>query len=461
MSYAAFLAVLVGALAYVCLKARTFDAFTVAVFAQAFYFFPLVVDSLPKSLSSSAGSLDAAMLRQPVTPGAYWLAAILVALTGLGAALLDFRRSGTAGAPLPSVDAKRPGWLGSVESWLLLIAAAGLAIQWARVGGDVLFAADKLVKMNHLGQGFAVFEAGAALAFVLAFNARNWAVFCGALILLSCDVYVGFRYMAVLSLLSIALLHLSRPGASVLLLAARRILLPAICVFLFFLVWPYLDSVIAGGKAANITPHIVLLQMRISLHTFEPFVTQTILDRVVASGFTCSPAHFLSLLTLVVPFGNLLGLNVASIGAQIQARLFPDAHYGVGSNILAEMLCSFGVPGVIVFSIAFAGALALLSWALRRTRGSWQAVLALEAVLLAFYIYRNDLYYLLLLARRVALVAILGGLAHWTARTAARRLLAPTLPSSGFPLPNPPPLAGEGGVGACSSRRGAGEGKAG
>lgn len=421
MAHAAFVAVIFCALGYVALKKRPFDALTVAILSQFIYFLPLILGSLPKSLSSSASSLAAATIRQPIAAGTYWLAAILVAATGLGAVLVD-----AWGAPPRSPAAVRRVSAApvSLEACLLLIAAAGLAVQWLHIGGAALFSADKLAKLTRLGQGFVVFETAAALACVVAFNARNWLFFCCALALLGLDLLIGFRYMAALTALAIALLYFSRRPASVLFVASWRLWLPAILLFLFLLNWPFLHQMMSVGNLAAISVDRLLLSTEIAVRTFEPFVTQSVLDRVVTSGFACAPHHFLGLLTLFVPFGNLLGLKVDLIGTEIQHHLFPEAHYGVGSNILAEMFCSLGTVGVIVFSVAFAGTLALLSHGLRKTRGAWQAVLAVEAVLFAFYIYRNDLYYLLLLVRRVALVALLGAAVQWAACEAARRLPA-------------------------------------
>jgi hypothetical protein len=413
VSYYAFLATATIAAVYFLFALRRFDFLAVSLIGAAFYFSPLLF-----------GRVLEGLIADPTIPTPiYWIA------TGYLAALVAASILVTR-LPAPS----QSKWsLPSIAAPCLALAIVGLIGAVAATRGAIINP-DKVFVLKQVGYFYVLFETAASLACIAAVVERRWSLVSAACALLAIDLLLGFRHYTTLTALSVAFVLLVREkeirlfrkiptyGAAAVALVTVMLLLHTVRFAIF-------DGIAAmqGGPRVTRTAEMrgdtlqfMQLQPRapsglpkwasVPLQLFqqsEPFGIQGILVETIHRNYTCSASNIFKSLTLIPGLGRLLPSYPPTFYDEYQPVLFPTVTYGLGGNIWAEMLCRFGYPGVVLFGVAMIAALIGMQQLFLRAPSTLAAPIAFSGSIVAFYIYRNDLAFTLVLMRQTLIVVAL------------------------------------------------------
>lgn len=413
-----FLAVAASAFVLFFFKVRRFDFLTVAYIGSMFYFSPLfwgrVLQSSPE-------------LTSKIQPAVYLIATAYVTALVLAATIPG--RSNQADPPVTPI-AYNP------SRWYLALAIFGIAGALAFSEGAIINA-DKVESLKQVGYFYVLFEIAASLACISAAIERRWWTVTASAFLLAFDVLVGFRVFVVLTSLSVALILLKRDGAIRLYrkmptygVATLALLVAMLLVhsarFVIFRELAVLEghsdvarkiapSEMRGDILQYIEPEIsgsttssrwISIPLRL-FEQSEPFIIQATLVGIVQRDLACSPSNILKSLFLLAPpgFTKLVPDTFPpTFYNEYQPSLYPNVTYSMGGNIWAEMLCRFGYVGVAIFGGLLILTLIGLRAGLRKASPALKAPIAFSGVIVAFYIYRNDLHYTLIMVRQVWIV---------------------------------------------------------
>jgi hypothetical protein len=425
-----FIAATVLAFAVFFFARRRFDLLTIAFVGAVFYFSPLFWGRVLQS----SPDLDPA-----IPPEVYLIA------TGYLAALAMAALMPTA----PTTTVARPGH--GLSEWYLILAIAGLAGSLVSSRGAIINA-DKVQALAQVGYLYGGFEIAASLACISAVIERSWWILAGSVLLLACDLLVGFRAFVVLTALSVALVLLMQNGRirlvrKTLTYGTVALLLVVAMLLLHTVRFAIFDQVAAikneprvvrsqdmrgdtlqfeeaakpkpapnGSEeppASNLANEALIaiaqwLEVPVRLlQRSEPAIIQATLAAVVQRDMSCSQSNILKSLYLLIPPGlTKLVPNPfpPTFYDEYQPVLYPGITYGTGGNIWAEMLCRFGYVGAAIFGTFLILTLIRVSRILSNASIASAAPIALGGVIIAFYINRNDLHVTLVMLRQIAIV---------------------------------------------------------
>lgn len=291
-----------------------------------------------------------------------------------------------------------------------------------------LFSPDKNVVLSGLNRWYTIWTFSASLGAVLSFAYKKWKLLFFFFILLLFDVFVGFRSIFAITMLSIILIWLSQKGESALIRDNIK-LISYIILFAFFIFsYKYLYIFIKFGYWDLLLTRLSDPDFFVSLITHsEPFVTQAILNSVIENDFYIGMDHFAGLLNQFSIMPASFGLELYSFNSIFQPALFPNHISGMANNIWAEMWSGGGWLLLIVFIFIFNSFLFLGSYALLTKDPSIISVVALMGSYWAFYIHRNDLGFQLTLEKRILLIWLMCTLASVILRETSRWYLFKTI----------------------------------
>jgi hypothetical protein len=360
---------------------RRLDTFTIAFFSCGLYFLPGLVGY----------TLTPVTPEHPFkTPVELVPEAIAIMLLVMGSVLVsaiiwdrfDLRRSEPSwrmqGTPLMAHAALAIGVIGFV--WAILET------------GPTLFSPDKRDVITAVSRGHLVWEMGASIGAVFAYQYRRRWIFIGCIFLLIVDAWIGFRYAFAMTFIALAWLALVRNHAFRLSATPKK----------------YLFSVLLGGLAIisyqNLKEPIRLndwseVGRRLSnplwyaggIMTSEPFTTQTVLNEIVRNDFRTSTDHLWIASMHFIVFSPLLGAEEVRFNELHQAALFPTVDHGLADNIWGQFWSATGWAGLTVFVVIFNVFLAIGARAIRCRDPTLRSLVALLFAYWAFYIHRNEL----------------------------------------------------------------------
>ena len=384
---AVFFVVAIAGGAYFLVRRRTFDFFTIGFASSVVYFLPGFFGFVRSSRDFT--------LPEPLLPETYlvFLAVLLSIL--LGGMIFDHFLGNAR------VKLKRHIPLTLTTEMALAIALFSLFATLLTSGSD-LFSPHKEDVLAATGRWHVLFQFGAIYLFAFAVLQRRAAFATMGVLLLLFDLYVGFRIGLVIGVLSVVTIHLNRQGPRSLIRSERKAIVAGILLVAAVLVYKRIYTVVKLGLwdtvMARLTdPEILFL----ALMTSEPFGTQSVLNEVIRTGFFTGPEHLASVASLLVPFSNLLGAEATLFNNLFQERLFGGVVLGgLAANIWAQMYAVAGWLGIGIGIPVYVGVLALGSRVLDGSRSSLAALVAVAFTFFAFYIHRNDVFYILVLLRR-------------------------------------------------------------
>lgn len=161
-----------------------------------------------------------------------------------------------------------------------------------------------------------------------------------------------------------------------------------------------------------------------SVSESEPFVTQVILNEVLARDFVVDSSHYIGqIIVNLLPFGNVVAGGGETFNSCYQPALFPDVRYGMAGNCWAQVYASFGWIGLLLFVVLFNGVLALVQSAALKSGARGRVVLMVMAAYWAFYFHRNDIGFQITIEKRILIIGLACGLVSM-AMTSNRQGLA-------------------------------------
>lgn len=274
-------------------------------------------------------------------------------------------------------------------------------------GGGALHQLDKNQVMANIGRWYLLYESILllAIAYVLTVAKFRAAYIC-LLFFLCFDVYLGFRTSFVIAILMLFFVSFNKKDKRLIGLWPY-LLLGVFAVFSILM----LKLMMFGLKKGDIDILLAILSNSQTyeklLSTSEPFVTQSILNTVVSLDFRTDAEHLKLIALQFVLLGDVVFGQIRSFNDYFQPALFPKINYGMASNFLAEFYAVSGVFGVFAVSAVYSLVLMVLNLAIQSVKAGYKPLLLLCGVYWAFYIYRNDMAYILNIEKRIVISFLL------------------------------------------------------
>ncbi|WP_333796345.1 hypothetical protein [Rheinheimera sp.] len=274
-------------------------------------------------------------------------------------------------------------------------------------GGGALHQLDKNQVMANIGRWYLLYESILllAIAYVLTVAKFRTAYIC-LLFFLCFDVYLGFRTSFVIAILMLFFVSFNKKDKRLIGLWPY-LLLGVFAVFSILM----LKLMMFGLKKGDIDILLAILSNSQTyeklLSTSEPFVTQSILNTVVSLDFRTDAEHLKLIPLQFVLLGDVVFGQIRSFNDYFQPALFPKINYGMASNFLAEFYAVSGIFGVFAVSAVYSLVLMVLNLAIQSVKAGYKPLLLLCGVYWAFYIYRNDMAYILNIEKRIVISFLL------------------------------------------------------
>jgi len=269
------------------------------------------------------------------------------------------------------------------------------------LGGGALHQLDKDQVMANVGRWYVLYESLMTLAFAYIFTIAKFKKrYLICLLFLVFDIYLGFRTSFVITLLMLFFVFFNMRGKR-LIAHWPYLLLASVTVFSVLL----LKLLMFGLKKGDLDLLMTVLSNKDTyeklLSTSEPFVTQEILNAVVTLDFKTDGEHLKLIPLQFVLLGDVVFGSIGSFNDYFQHKLYPKITYGMASNFLAEFYAVAGYLGVVFISFVYASLLFFMNLGMQLVRDKYKPILLLLGVYWAFYIYRNDVAYLLNIEKRI------------------------------------------------------------
>lgn len=310
----------------------------------------------------------------------------------------------------------------------LIVGAAAVSFL---VNGPELLSTDKNDVLDNIDRIFLLFASTCQVAMICFAIQRKWAFALIPALGLVFLLYAGFRAEFALSLIAV-LAYIARHYGLFVFLQPRYLAISLMSAAILLAYKPFLTAYRVGNWRVLDT-----LQMSDNLWEtlvlqFEPFLTQAVLNEVLARQFQVSAGSLFDSLVAFVPFlAPAIGMKPEEISFNFQDVLFPNIAYGMTGSPQAQFYAALGWGGLFLF-VALHNL--LLVWTSRGLETDKPARLIFSlgvGAFFAFYLQRNDLGNSLTLVNRVLIVVVLAWLASW-------------LMSAGRSAAAPPRNAGEG-----------------
>ncbi len=396
-----FIIVAATGLAYFLCAKRRFDFFTLAHISACVYFLPGFFGFVRD------GARDD--ITMDLLPGTYHVMIAVMAAIMLSGWIYDQTATEPIQRAAPHAD--------PMAAYIALAIALVGAILTVYTSGAVLFSTEKSEVMETLTRWSVLWMFGSSIAAVIAFQQRQWWTLAAAFALLAFSVYVGFRAACALTVIAQFMLHLANGRRQRFVLAHLRIVTLGSGCASFFLVYKLIYRLVKAGRFDRVAEQIGDPNLYVTaILGSEPFGIQSILNEVVRTDFQTGVGYIArGFLAQFAFFGSDLGIATTSFNGLYQPVLFPDANYGMGDNIWAQMIAAGGWPLLVAFLVVFVAVLAVGSRWLTVSNHCTRAAVALGFSYWAFYIHRNDIAYELTLLRRVFFI--------WVACTVAASVI--------------------------------------
>jgi len=407
-----FLAIyLLGILYFTC-RRRNFDAFSMAFFGAAVYFFPAV---LGYGSYSSLGQFVATDLH----PESYMVLVVAMAPIIVGSLLNDSRRGRSLaperepGTGIRAADRMTLRVVLALAVFFLLLTIRG-------VGLDA-FSMRKSDLSQQLGRDFVLFRNLALFGLVASAALRMRAYKYTFLALLLVELALGFRSFLFLGVAAILWMRLTELGPLRVVTRGFKYSVAGAAIVVFFTVLKgYLGGVRQAGmeyvRMADFSWDYLVKTMSAS----EPFVIMNNLNMGLFYRFDQPGFDFLrGILVGIFPFAVFIAPESAS--RSFSSELFPEIDYGVA---FSPWLDAFSVGGwalLLAFAALYAATLPLINRFM--ASGDWIARAAVfgSAISWCTYIHRNSISYELTAVRRLLLIAVAAYLIRYVLLRMTRR----------------------------------------
>jgi hypothetical protein len=279
--------------------------------------------------------------------------------------------------------------------------------------GPQLLSTNKQEVLESTNRFFILFSSATQLGLVLFVLQRKWLRALVPAAGVAFLLYIGFRSDLALAAVALFTVTANRRGLRSV-LNVRSVLIAAAIAMILLAYKPVLYAYQSGdvGLAVSLLgqPDFILQ----SITRSEPFLTQAVLNQIVAQNYSADINSFLFAIIALVPFLlPLIGVPNEQAMFSFQDTLFPNLSYGVASNIYGHFYAVMGAAGVVLFVVLHN--LALVGLSSRLSRGNPTAFSATIMIgsYFAFYVHRNDLVFSATTISRIFVtVAMMWGIAQ-------------------------------------------------
>lgn len=396
--YFLFLFTVAAGAVYFIFAPRRFDFLSVFFFSALLYLSPAMF-----------GYIESFSYYMEYTPQAYVIIVTFLVVLIIGAILRDMTGHPHEAQPLHQEDSSAPHYFAVIAAGGILLGAGCLAVfivddpQLALVGG-VDYDNKALMLENMAPRPYAFAEMFIIHAVIAAYLSKRRLLLAAAAGLALFTVFIGFRFVPVMSVLGILVATSARSmevkalyrrwGFGVACAAAAvagnviRPFMPAIKSLDYNHLLATVETVwdVSGAKILLITdaygPALMFLAG---------------LDTGIELGY----GHFVSQLPALLFFMTEAGVKILDYNHYIQAALgVPPEQLGLANSNLGSWYATGGIGGVVIFSCGYTGLVIWLSSLMHRARRSYSLYLAWLPVL-TFFNFRNDFFMVFALSKQM------------------------------------------------------------
>lgn len=386
-----FMVSLIG-IFYFLFSRRNFDYFTVAFFSGCIYF-------LPGFFGYTAFHTDGIWTETQIN-GETYLVMISVLIS-----ILSFSCIGSNIKNLIKINITIPN-ARFILNIIFCLSITGL-IALILTAGHVIHQAEKAEVMEHLGRWHILFYSAAVIGLPLAFAGKRFGLMLAFALLLSFDMYLGFRSSIAIGFISVAVVYMAEKPRARLLTTQIAPLIAVVGLAVFFFLYKVIAFSVKSGEWELVLNALSDLQTyEFMITRSEPFVIQQILNDVIATNFRVGVDNVFSAFGQLILFGPELGLSTASFNDHFQPTLFPSVEYGMAANIWAQMWSAGGWGLLLLFLLAFNLVLMIGNASLRSSSFVVRAGFAPMFLYWSFYLHRNDLSYAINIEKRLVIILL-------------------------------------------------------
>lgn len=374
-----FLAIAIGGSWFFAFHRPVFDFVSAGFFGCVVYFMPGFHGLLFNPYFPDDFPIE------PVSTATYgvWIAAML------GAIFTGVMYNPAPLAPVERRLAFRPFTTPTAD--IVIIALLLLSFLVALVtGGQDLFSPDKNDVLSVQDRSIILFATLSQVTLVLFLVQKRYLLAIPSGLAIAFLVFVGFRTELAIAALCILIWIAYRDGIRS--FFRLRNLAPLVAVVMFLFAYKFVYVNVKMGRWDLVFQTIRDSQFFATIFLkSEPFITQSILNEVIARDFSIRLDSFAVSFASAIPLSNVItSISIDQIAFNFQEQLFPNLKYGVASNIYANFYAALGYWGIAIYVVLQNAALVAISRFMRRPSGFAKLALALIGAFLAFYIHRND-----------------------------------------------------------------------
>lgn len=430
--YFAFLLTIAAGAAYFLFAVRRFDFLSVFFFAGVLYSSPAIVGRIALNRYNS-------MFMYTTEAYVIIVSFFIVLLVGTIAHDVIFRR---ARPPRGVDDSGDRDYFALMAGAGVVLGAGCLAVVILQDSQLMLAEPGKVIMLEGMDSRFysyyTIFTLHAILA---AYRSRRPVIFAAATALGLCDVWIGFRFLAVMSVIGI------------LVAASQQVLKPLYRRWIFCTVGAAttlslvlarrLYGVIKYQEWTRIDDEINDYFMEIVMHGFpigEVIGPSLLFLGSISAGVDLGYQHVVSALPALVPLMERIGGGgkILTYNDYVQEPVLgvPGTAIGYGESNFGSWYAVGGIFGVIFFSCCYTGLIIVMMSLMRRARLTCTLYLTWLPIL-TFYNFRSDFYNMAAYSKLVVMIWIV--LAVFAAVvTVCRTPASPrAAPPPTCPLPSP------------------------
>ena len=379
-----------------CMK-RTFDFFSIAMISGGFYFSPILPGY---AYNPALQSFD------PLVNGVYQVTILYYLFLFLGMLINDryFTQENTVS--LSHADFPVNQYASAILLILFLTSFSYLIFSL----GLGAFTLHKTELISQLGVVFSLFCTVCLIGVIYWYRQSRY-LFLLACIGLIYTLIVGYRFLTILSMLSLLVFICSQRGRQFFIKKNWILVLILPLLLIFFM---------SGGAIYTfIKFHCVndfewASDKLVILHT-EPMVIQENLNLIFKKNYHVEQNYLnRNVLLAMLPVSSHFGLKVVGFNAQMQPVLYGNYAYGVASNVWGELYALYGWPGIYTGMLLMSLLCLLMSIQLKGASRNYLSLLIPVGLFLFFYMQRNELTYTVNLIRNIVFIWLLMNIGAYT-----------------------------------------------
>ena len=292
------------------------------------------------------------------------------------------------------------------DDWIFALRITCPSALWLAwfITPDGLFQGDKNQLLSQLGWIYSFFQYATVFYIVLSFFSKRYYDFLFALALCVFDLLIGFRLVVTFSFFTIIFfygLFNSKPSC------CFKCFVPLLILSMFFIGLTYKSALNLYSSEGILEAVFYFTDINLlyeAIIASESFSRQHMLNNTILQDLNLESNYVLDFLRLLFPgFSNRLFDQYIGFGDRVTAILYPQAEWGMASNVWAEQYSLGGFLWLYLFSLFFfcsAGAANFFIVYLTSKKKICMAlIICVLAVPFFFYIHRNDLVYQLVIFR--------------------------------------------------------------